>query len=172
MMSCGAKARRGGICGQAAGWGTDHPGRGRCRLHGGASAGRPPIHGRYSRTHRESLAAKARQFANDPAPAQLCGELAILRALLQTYLDRLADRAPTLADIQAVYAMIDRIGRLVERVTRILSATALTPAEVRLAQAGIADLLLRFIPCDQDRARLLAELAATLAPHGDQPAPW
>lgn len=35
---CGAKKRQGeGRCGQAAGRGTDHPGVGRCKLHGGRS---------------------------------------------------------------------------------------------------------------------------------------
>lgn len=35
---CGARKRNnGGTCGQAAGWGTDHPGIGLCKLHGGAT---------------------------------------------------------------------------------------------------------------------------------------
>jgi hypothetical protein len=34
---CGAKKTNGsGLCGHAAGWGTDHPGFGRCKLHGGS----------------------------------------------------------------------------------------------------------------------------------------
>jgi hypothetical protein len=34
---CGARKRQGGgTCTQAAGWGTDHPGVGACKLHGGA----------------------------------------------------------------------------------------------------------------------------------------
>jgi hypothetical protein len=36
---CGAKRKSGGKCNQAAGWGTDHPGSGKCKLHGGASTG-------------------------------------------------------------------------------------------------------------------------------------
>lgn len=32
---CRAKNRTGGACSLPAGWGTDHPGHGRCRLHGG-----------------------------------------------------------------------------------------------------------------------------------------
>jgi hypothetical protein len=35
--TCGAKTRAGGKCGRPRGWGTDHPGYGRCRHHGGAS---------------------------------------------------------------------------------------------------------------------------------------
>ena len=39
---CGAKAKSTGEpCKKPAGWGTDHPGEGRCRYHGGASNGAP-----------------------------------------------------------------------------------------------------------------------------------
>lgn len=35
---CGGKKRQGeGTCTQPAGWGTDHPGTGRCKLHGGST---------------------------------------------------------------------------------------------------------------------------------------
>lgn len=33
---CGAKKRQGGKCTLAAGWGTPHPGTGKCKLHGGS----------------------------------------------------------------------------------------------------------------------------------------
>lgn len=36
---CGAKNKKGGICSRPAGWGTNHPGSGKCKLHGGASTG-------------------------------------------------------------------------------------------------------------------------------------
>lgn len=37
---CGARKRgSAGYCGQAAGWGTDHPGIGHCKLHGGNTPG-------------------------------------------------------------------------------------------------------------------------------------
>jgi len=35
--TCGAENRAGQPCGLPAGWGTDHVGEGRCKLHGGAS---------------------------------------------------------------------------------------------------------------------------------------
>lgn len=38
---CGARNRQGLTCRKGAGWGTDHPGAGRCKLHGG-NAGAPP----------------------------------------------------------------------------------------------------------------------------------
>jgi hypothetical protein len=35
VTPCGAKSRSGGACRRPAGWGTDHTGYGRCKLHGG-----------------------------------------------------------------------------------------------------------------------------------------
>jgi hypothetical protein len=35
MKRCGAKTRAGGRCKNAAGFGTDHVGAGRCKFHGG-----------------------------------------------------------------------------------------------------------------------------------------
>ena len=43
---CGAKTRAGTPCTQRAGWGTDHVGHGRCKLHAGSV---PRKHGRYSK---------------------------------------------------------------------------------------------------------------------------
>src|SRR5690625_1882593 len=39
---CGAKTRAGTPCKRPAGWGTNHGGEGRCKLHGGKSTGPPP----------------------------------------------------------------------------------------------------------------------------------
>lgn len=35
---CGARTRSGGACGRPAGWGTEHPGYGACKLHLGSTA--------------------------------------------------------------------------------------------------------------------------------------
>lgn len=43
---CGAKTRAGTPCRRPAGWGTDHVGEGRCKLHGGRSL-RGFLHPRY-----------------------------------------------------------------------------------------------------------------------------
>jgi hypothetical protein len=51
---CDARKRQprypGETCARPSGWGTSHPGFGRCKLHGGAT---PYKHGRYSRVVRE-----------------------------------------------------------------------------------------------------------------------
>lgn len=153
MTVCGGKTRAGGGCTRPAGWGTDHVGTGRCKLHGGGiGTGRPIIHGRYS-TKRLSLYSKLEQFYNDPAAGDLRSELALLRALLQEQLDHI-DRKKniTSADITIVYNMVDNIGRLVERIAKILTTTALTQVELQLLQAAMIDALSEFIP-DPERQR-------------------
>lgn len=50
---CGAKTRQGRPCQQKAGWGTDHVGQGRCKLHGGKS-----LRGRASATWTDGRRAK------------------------------------------------------------------------------------------------------------------
>lgn len=39
FCNASTKQRAGGLCQRPAGWGTDHPGTGRCKLHGGATPG-------------------------------------------------------------------------------------------------------------------------------------
>jgi hypothetical protein len=46
---CGASNRDDEPCGLPAGWGTDHPGEGRCKHHGGASSGAPEGNGNAAR---------------------------------------------------------------------------------------------------------------------------
>lgn len=83
---CGAKTRAGGVCGQAAGRGTDHPGIGPCKLHGGSMT----VH--RQRARRIALEQAARDAGvpsgRDPAEGLLeelehtRGELEWLRALI------------------------------------------------------------------------------------------
>ena len=158
MNKCGAKTRSGGTCKQPSGWGTEHVGEGRCKLHGG-NAGRPIIHGRYSLKHREKLAESVQKFLEDPSPGDLTAELALNRALLQDFLDRYPDgvRLPA-KDIDIIYGMTDAIGRTVERISRILNQTALTQADLSYLQAVLSDLLLRYIDDPEKRIRFLGEL--------------
>jgi hypothetical protein len=165
MTLCGAKTRAGGTCQQVAGWGTAHLGNGRCKLHGG-KAGAPVKSGRYSLTHRQSLQEKAQAFANDPNPADLTGELVLMRALLQDYLDRFGDGSRlAYDDIERLFSMMDSIGRLVERIAKMLNATALTQAEVQYLQVRIVDLLRIYVPDADQRTRFLGELAESIGIH-------
>ena len=146
-----------------------------CRMHGagsphqgrpGGGDGRPIITGRYSLTHRKSLEAKAQAFANDANPADLAGEILLMRALLQDYLDRFGDdqRLPH-DDITRLFDMLESIGRMVERRAKMLNATALTQAEVQYLQARIADLLITYVPDADARARFWRELSEPIEVH-------
>jgi hypothetical protein len=59
-LTCGAKTRGGGSCQQRAGWGTKHPGEGRCKLHGGKS-----LVGEESKTFKHGL------FSREATPDEL-----------------------------------------------------------------------------------------------------
>jgi hypothetical protein len=100
----------------------------------------------------------------------LTAELALMRALLQDYLDRYADGVSLPAkEIGRIYELIEAIGRLVERIARIFNQPALTQAEVQLLQARLSDLLVKYVDDPTKRLDLLDELAATL--DGDRAAP-
>ena len=132
-------------------------------MHGGTNPGRPILHGRFSLTHRQALAEKVQRFLDDPRPGDLTAELALMRALLQDYLDRFPDGTPLPAkEIARVMEWIETIGRLVERIARILSTTALTSAEVQLLQARIVDLLVKYVDDPAQRLAFLDELGATV----------
>ena len=62
-VKCGAKNRSGKPCKRPAGWGTDHAGEGRCKLHGGATQVKT---GRYSTVTRKRIADLLEQFRADP----------------------------------------------------------------------------------------------------------
>src|ERR1051326_6754867 len=75
-------------CGQRAGAGTDHPGVGPCKWHGGRSR---VLHGRYSNFKAVRLGDLLDRYRDDPAPLDLFEELAASRALLAAFLERHAD---------------------------------------------------------------------------------
>lgn len=133
-----------------------------CRIHGGL-AGRPPIHGRYSVTKRQSLQNKINDFYNDPSSGDLRSELALLRALLQERLDQIVvKRTISGTDINQVYSMVDNIGRLVERIAKILATTALTQAELQLLQVTMIDALNEFIPDADQQRRFISRVFGSL----------
>jgi len=149
---CGAKTRKGTPC-KSAGMSN-----GRCRMHGGTNPGRPIIHGRYSVKHRESLHNKMQEFLDDPAPANLMGELAVQRAFLQDFLGKLTDQPIDAKTTNHVFDMTEAIGRLVERITRMLNQTAVTQMEIVFLQATITNLIVKYIDDPNKRLEFVAEL--------------
>lgn len=91
---CGAKTRKGTPCRRPAGWGTSHPGTGRCKLHGGASNGPGPgnknavKHGIYETIIRDRLSPDEQAvFDAVPDNEDLRQELRILRFKLLRLLE-------------------------------------------------------------------------------------
>lgn len=156
---CGAATRDGSKCQRPAGWGTDSD-SGRCKQHGG-NGGRPPKHGRYAAERSESLQRKIHEYRNDPNPAEMWEELALLRAVLQEWLKDMdevtEDSVSVLLDLQ------NSIRRTLDSINKIQARTALTAAEVEYLQARIADLFETYVPRDKrgDALDQLQQIAAT-----------
>lgn len=129
--------------------GAGSPGKGR-------PGGAPIVTGRYSLAHRKSLEAKAQAFASDPQPGNLLGELALMRALLQDYLERFPDnqRLPY-EDIARIFEMMEAISRIVERIAKIIASTSLTQSDIKHLQERFSLALLTYIPDAETRVAIL-----------------
>lgn len=143
---CGGKRRQQeGVCTRPAGWGTDHPGQGRCKLHGGAN---PVRHARYSTINRPRIAELIEGFEADPNPLDMTPELAACRALFQDYIERYdaytealkawhasydGDK-PTakprqILDIADAYKILAEITRMVKRIEDVKAGSAISRAD-------------------------------------------
>lgn len=90
---CGATKRSGGACRRPAGWGTAHPGTGRCKLHGG-NAGRPLETGKYSRWNvikSRDAEAYREHFELDPDPLNLLADVLEMRVRVADFCNRYDD---------------------------------------------------------------------------------
>lgn len=66
---CGAAKKTGGLCARPAGWGTPHPGRGKCKLHGGST--RNHVAGAQREEAKEAVALYGLPTEIDPHEALL-----------------------------------------------------------------------------------------------------
>lgn len=97
--TCGRTKRDGSgdECGLPAGWGTDHPGEGACKHHGGASSGAPKgnknavVHGAYAESFMDGFLTEGEQrrvkeaadFLDDQATAKEHGQFVAAMAMEQ-----------------------------------------------------------------------------------------
>lgn len=89
---CGATNKRSGKpCQHPAGRRTDHPGAGRCWLHGGVGQVNLPGSRYDDLKARPRLKELVAQYAAEPDPLDLTRELILLRALVQDYVERYDD---------------------------------------------------------------------------------
>jgi hypothetical protein len=135
-------------CRRPAGWGTEHAGLGRCKLHGGAT---PVRHGRYSTIKREELRTLIEQHEADPDPLNIFPELATARALFQDFVERYdawrdaivawhesykadsgtAEGKPRqMLDIADAYRIISEVTKIAERIERIRAQNAISRGDL------------------------------------------
>lgn len=107
---------RDNLCRQRAGWGTDHTGEGRCKLHGGAS---PSKHGLYSQVTRHRLSDRIQQLREREDLLDLREQIALQVSVVQEYLHGLADEGLTQDDAKTLSDLVDRVSRNVERLHKM-----------------------------------------------------
>jgi hypothetical protein len=144
---CGAKTRQEGsheYCNLAAGWGTSHPGDGRCRLHGGSTKnqklGAAKI--KAEREVRKVLAELDVEPVDDPLTAlmQLAGQVLAWQkataALVNDLEHRIRYEGATGAE--QLRAEVQIYERAMDRAEKVLSSIARLNIEERLAQISEA----------------------------------
>lgn len=86
LPKCTGTNRAGKPCGHPAGWGTDHPGEGKCKNHGGVGQKSST---RYQLTNASPTLQQAIQDQQaDPDPLNLLPDLLLARSLLQEGVQR------------------------------------------------------------------------------------
>lgn len=128
---------------QKAGWGTDHVGQGKCKLHGGAT---PRKHGRYSKIKSEALRDLIEHHAADEKPLDILPELAACRGLFQDFIERYNDwrdallawhqsyseedgkesRPRQILDVTDAYRLLSEVTKIVERIEKIEAQNAVS----------------------------------------------
>ena len=122
--------KRSHYCRRRAGHGTPHLGSGRCKYHGGNAVVK---HGLQSRYAKVSIAELVQQHLADPDPLNLLPELATLRALLESRLQKKQ------IEPDAAAKLITAIASVVARIEKIRSENAISrPEFFRLMQAMAA----------------------------------
>jgi len=100
--TCGAKTRAGTPCQQKAGWGTDHVGEGRCKLHGGASTGAPKRNknavktGEYETIWLDTLSEEERELVGkvkDKVVDLIDDDIKLMEIRIRRMMQRIADLA-------------------------------------------------------------------------------
>lgn len=125
---CNAETRDGSPCRNRAGYKTDHPGEGRCHLHGGST---PVQHGLYSKLSRYDLGDRIQELREDPQLTDLREQIAVQSAMIERYLKEIADQETVDADtLKAVNRAVDLLSRNVHRMQKIEDDGALDPQQV------------------------------------------
>lgn len=136
-----------GYCRMKAGFRTDHPGSGRCYLHGGRNKGAPVTHGLYSKKLKSTVRKEYNKLATDPALVDLYGELALTKSLLSKFIEKITDSfdddfnwmiqegknsKEISAEAQAFLKIIDQLRKIYKDISSVETAQKnnLTPKQI------------------------------------------
>lgn len=148
---CGGRTREGGKCRRPAGWGTPHPGLGRCKLHAGST---PAAIRSAERKRAEAEALKLLEQLGRPDPlGNPVEELMAVGAEIRSWLAVTRERMTQLSSLE----LEDRIGVERERALVRLYAEALDRAHRFLADVVRLGIEGRRVQIQEDQARRLFE---------------
>jgi hypothetical protein len=181
-LKCTAQKKRGGRCTQWARTGYQV-----CHMHGAGTkatpGGAPITTGRYSRLQRERVRALYEAYLADPDPLNLQDELALLRALVQDFVDRydawreallswhasftwhaetegdgppVAQKPRHVLDITDAYRLHAEIGRMVERIETIRAGATVNQRDVAFLLRRMAEVVERHVLDDGIREQIQA----------------
>lgn len=190
----GWNSKREKYCRARSGAGTDHPGVGRCRNHGGKT---PIIHGRYSEVPRGALAEIHDQLEleSDEEKMNILPEATMLRALASNFVEQFEDfmhgvmrfnelereeaieekRKPMYISppsIQDVSTAITRAAEIVDKVHKQRSANAVSLKEFLRVMGLMSDIVVTNVRGLEQKLRLTPvqceEIDRTLAKIGEE----
>lgn len=136
---CGAKKRQGeGTCQRPAGWGTDHPGTGRCKLHGGST----PDHRTAALREQADRALKTALADLDAPPIEdPLTELARITGQVVAWKDAIAARVNALTSLrystdggEQLRVEVALFERALDRCERFLASMARLNIDERLTR--------------------------------------
>lgn len=115
---CESPRKKGrGLCPKPAGWGTSHPGKGRCKFHGGVKkrGDKRVKHGLYSKPLREFLEERLPEWDSIAAQTpDLSNEIGTLRAMVQHAAVRRGRKGQAKLDLDAALKVFDRLIKAVD----------------------------------------------------------
>ena len=162
--TCGAKNRSGGACARPAGWGTPHPGTGRCKLHGGSvpTGSDSPLfkHGLYSKHITEEQRIELEEFRSRLewfAPSD--DEIFILYRVMKLLTE--PGHIPPMIALVA----LEKLSGIKKRYKEIMQGVDvnvhLTNSECKRLVDATITVLSKYVP-DQNRENALAEFRSIL----------
>jgi hypothetical protein len=162
-------------CSWPAGFGTDHPGWGRCKYHGGAKVAARILsaskHGLMSRHLRSQVQTKIQKFLADPAPLDLAKELATQRALLELLMDHVVDQGDVdylTSRVPGLMELLESIGNMANKAALIEKRYAMTAAQVLYVQHVFVEIINKYVPDPGKREEIAGELRRKLGSSASQ----